>query len=89
MIGRTFLGPRGVESMVAVLDAAVVSQKESTPCGRCRGTGIVKHWNEFASFDDRRSCPECEAGKSLESRIAAIIARFERDEKGRRFSKAI
>jgi len=69
--------------MVAVkttLKAASASlQGES--CPECQGNGTIRYSNEVSYFEDLRSCPRCEAGRSLELRIAEIIDRAQAEER--------
>ena len=43
-------------------------------CARCGGSGVVLYSSEYPDFEDRRACPECEAGKALAAKIAEIMA---------------
>jgi hypothetical protein len=47
----------------------------------CGGTGTVSHWSEIAYFEDRRVCTRCEAGRTVDSRIADIIKRAQLEER--------
>ena len=58
------------------------TQAEDTKvCRQCRGTGTVSLWSEIAYFEDRRSCPRCEAGCRVDSKIADIVKRAQLEER--------
>ena len=48
-------------------------------CRECDGTGIVNYWNEISFFEDRRVCPECEAGRKADAKMADILDRAARE----------
>ena len=51
----------------------------SNTCSECDGTGIVNYWNEITFFEDRRICPECDAGRKAEAKMADILDRAARE----------
>jgi len=56
--------------------------EEAVPvCRECLSAGLVSRWSEIAYFDDRRTCPRCEAGSRAESKIADIVRRAQREER--------
>jgi DnaJ-class molecular chaperone len=50
----------------------------SACCSECSGTGIVRHWSEFAFFEDMRACSQCDAGDKIEALIGEIMKRAQR-----------
>ncbi len=66
--------------MIAVENEIISDGKRSMTCIECHGTGIVRHWSEFAFFDDRRLCTLCDAGRRVEKNIVDIIKRVESDD---------
>jgi hypothetical protein len=38
----------------------------------------VRHWSEFAFFEDMRACSQCDAGDRVEALIADIMKRAQR-----------
>ena len=57
------------------------SDAGSSVCPECRGAGIVGHLSDVAYFEDRRVCANCEAGRSVDSRIADIVRRAQLEQR--------
>jgi hypothetical protein len=55
------------------------AEQNTSACRECDGTGIINYWNEISFFEDRRICPECEAGRSAEAKMADILNRATRE----------
>jgi DnaJ-class molecular chaperone len=69
--------------MVAVkttLKAASASI-EAESCPDCQGNGTIRYSNEVSYFEDLRTCARCEAGRSVEMRIAEIMTRAQSEER--------
>lgn len=69
--------------MVAVkttLKAASASI-EAESCPDCQGNGTIRYSNEVSYFEDLRTCARCEAGRSVEMRIAEIMTRAQAEER--------
>jgi hypothetical protein len=69
--------------MVAV--EKTISNKDSdagaSVCPECRGTGTVLHLSDVAHFEDRRLCANCDAGRTVDSRIADIVRRAQLEQR--------
>ena len=66
------------DSSISIARAKLASaSQEATAalCSECNGTGIVRHWSEFAFFEDMRPCSRCDAGDKIEALIAEIMKR--------------
>jgi len=56
-------------------------EKEAAICRECLGTGVLARWSEVAYFEDRRTCPRCEAGFVVDSKIGDIVRRAQLEER--------
>ncbi len=53
---------------------------EADVCSNCEGTGTIRHWSEVAYFEDLRTCPQCDEGRRIDSKIADILRRAQLEE---------
>jgi hypothetical protein len=62
----------------------VASEKTVVPdadcCSTCEGTGLIRYWSEVAYFEDLRTCPRCDEGRRIDSKIADILRRAQLEE---------
>ena len=53
---------------------------EADGCSNCKGTGLIRYWSEVAYFEDLRTCPRCDEGRRIDSKIADILRRAQLEE---------
>ena len=62
-----------------IIPGTAKAEQSASACHECHGTGIVNYWNEISFFEDRRICPECEAGRKADAKMADILDRAIRE----------